>query len=351
MTINNSKGDDTEQFPNWRRNSNSYGNPPWKTGAALPFRQLPRDFLQDCWRSKAAIKPKSSTTRCCWDDRGGLAISKRLFTGLRLIFVFLDFPEETRKWLGPGTLTEVALTGTYSTCPSSNIFKILTPDRDAESSDDGLKPPTAYHCSCESLTALRRSTAWLTQAQTPANTCERDAVSTWLHGSKTALLVMLSQIAADSANIVTPESEKKFRWVKWGLLTKSSTQSRAPRTSSSCIMPRSRLMTNFSPKVTGPRTMRAVNWKTYKNKITYFWLNQPSGLATFGYDTYFKQMLRSTKTSLPRAKRQDITDVRAAPRRRPLQLSLLLDKGLVFSPTDLDLTTLYPPTFQKPIRQ
>ena len=63
------------------------------------------------------------------------------------MLLFLDFPEETRKLLGPGTLAEGALTGTYSTRPSSTTFEILTPDRDADSSDDGLIPPTAYHCS------------------------------------------------------------------------------------------------------------------------------------------------------------------------------------------------------------
>ena len=302
MTINKSKEEDTEQFQNWRRNNNSYGNPPWKTVAALRFHPLRRDFLQDCWWSKAALRIISSTTQCCWDDRGGLAISNSLFRGLRLIFLFLCFPEQTRKLLGPGTLTEGALIGTYSTHPFFTIFEILTPDRDAESSEDVLMAPTVFHCSCESLTTLCRSTAWLTQAQTSANTCERDVVSACLHGSKTAVLVMLSQIAADSANIVTPEFEKKFRWVKCGLLTKSCTQSRAPRTSSSRIMTRSRLMTNFSPEVTGPRTIRAVSWKTYK-KMTYFWLKQSPGFTTCGHDTYFKQILTSTKTKLRRAKR------------------------------------------------
>ena len=162
---------------------------------------------------------------------------------------------------------------------------------------------------------------------------------------------MVSQIAADSAIIVTPESEKKFRWVKCGLLTKFCTQSRAPPTSSLCIMTRSRLMPNFSPEVTGPHTIKAVSWKTYKNKMTYFWIKPSPGFTTSGHNTYFKQTLTSTKTSLRRAKRMDITYVRASPRRRPLQLSLLLDKGLVFSPTGLDLTALHPLTFQKPIQQ
>ena len=62
-------------------------------------------------------------------------------------------------------------------------------------------------------------------------------------------------------------------------------------------------------------------------------------------------MLTSTKISLRRAKRQDITYVRAAPSRRPLQLSLLLHKGLVLSPTSLNLNALDPPSFQKPIQQ
>ena len=42
----------------------------------------------------------------------------------------LDFPEETRKLLGPGTLAERALTGTYSTRSFSTMFEILTPDLD-----------------------------------------------------------------------------------------------------------------------------------------------------------------------------------------------------------------------------
>ena len=53
-----------------------------------------------------------------------------------------------------GTLTEACSNG-----PSSTILKILAPDRDVESSEDGLLPPTDYHCSRESFTALGRSTA------------------------------------------------------------------------------------------------------------------------------------------------------------------------------------------------
>ena len=67
-----------------------------------------------------------------------------------------------------------------------------------------------------------------------------------------------------------PESERKFRLVKCGLLTKSCTQSRAPRTSSPQIITRSRMMMNFSPEAPGPRTMRAVCWNTLKNKVIYF---------------------------------------------------------------------------------
>ena len=138
-----------------RTRSINYGSPSWNTGAALRFLSLRRDFLQDCWRSKAALKPISSTRRCCCKAGGGLEISKRLFTGLRLMLLFLNFPEETRKLLGPGTLVEGALTGTYSTRPSSTTLEILTPDRDVEPSVDALIPPTAYHCSCESFNILR----------------------------------------------------------------------------------------------------------------------------------------------------------------------------------------------------
>ena len=74
-------------------------------------------------------------------------------------------------------------------------------------------------------------------------------------------------------------------------------------------------------------------------------------LYHIGHDTYFKQMLTSTETSVRGAKRLDITYVRAAPRRRPLQLSLLLNEGLVFRPASLDLTALDPSTIQKTIEQ
>ena len=191
----------------WRRNIN-YGSPPWNTGVALRFLSLRRGFLQECWRSKAALRLTSSTRRCCWDVGEGLEISKRLFTGLRLMLLFLNFPEETRKLLGPGTLVEGVLTRTYSTRPSSTTFEILTPDRDVEPSDDNLIPPTANHCSCESFNILRRSRASLTHPQTSATTWERDVVSTWLHGSKRALCVILSDIAANSFNMAIPESER-----------------------------------------------------------------------------------------------------------------------------------------------
>ena len=85
--------------------------------------------------------------------------------------------------------------------------------------------------------------------------------------------------------------------------------------------------------------------------MTHFGLKPSLGFTKFGHDTDFKQMLMGTKTSLRRAKQQDMTFVKAAPRQRPLQLPLLLNEGLVFSPTGLDLTALHPPTFQKPIQQ
>ena len=253
-----------------RKRSTIYGSPPWNTGAALRFLSLRRDFLHDCWRSKAAPKLTSSTKRCCWDAGAGLAISKRLLTGLRLMLLFLDFPEETRKLLGPGTLAEGAFTGTYSTRPSSITFEILTPDRDVESSDDGLIPPTAYHCSCESFNILRRSRTSPIQPQMSATTWGQELVSTWFHGSKTVLCVIFSERAADSVNMEIPESEKKLRWVKCRLLTKSCTQRIALRTSSLSIITPSKLMMNRSPQVTGPRTIRSVNWKTWKRRIDAF---------------------------------------------------------------------------------
>ena len=87
-----------------------------------------------------------------------------------------------------------------------------------------------------------------------------------------------------------PESEKNLLWVKCGLPTKSCTQSRGPRTSSSQIITPSRLMMrSFSPGVTGPRTIRAVCWDTSKNRTIYFRLHQSQISAIFGHDTYFEQ--------------------------------------------------------------
>ena len=269
MTTNNSNERVQSNARSWRRHI-SYGSPPWKTGAALRFLSLRRDFLQDCWRSKAALKLKSSTIRCCWDAGGGLATSKRLFTGLRLIVRLFDFPEESRRLLVPGEIEKGTRTGTYSTRPSSKIFEILTPDRDVESSDDGLMPPTAFHCFCKPFTNLRRSRASFKHPHMSATTWERDVVSKWAHGSKTALCVIVSEMAADSANMAIPESEKKFRWVKCGLLNKSCTQRMALCISTSQIITRSKLMTIRPSKVTGPRTIWAVSWKNWKNKISIF---------------------------------------------------------------------------------
>ena len=138
--------------------------------------------------------------------------------------------------------------------------------------------PVATYRSCESWTALRESTAWFTHAQNSVTTWEREAVAvyTWLQGSKTSIIVRLSQIAADSANIAMPVLEKKFLWVKCGLLTKSCTQSRAPRISSSQIITRSRLTMNLSLEVTGPRTI-AVSRNTWKNKTVFFRLKRSQG--------------------------------------------------------------------------
>ena len=159
MTTNNSNKRVQSNGRSWRRHIN-YGNPPWKTGASLRFLSLRRDFLQDCWRSKAALKLKSSTIRCCWDAGGGPATSKRLFTGLRLIVRFFDFPEETRWLLGPGEIGKGTRTGTYSTRPSSNIY--LKSSHWIGMSNLPMMawchpPPTAYHCSGESFTNLCRS--------------------------------------------------------------------------------------------------------------------------------------------------------------------------------------------------
>ena len=78
-----------------------------------------------------------------------------------------------------------------------------------------------------------------------------------------------------------------------------------------------------------------------KKKISVFQITIVK-LHHIGHDTYFIQILTSTETSLRTAERQEISYVRAAPRRRPLQPSLLLNEGLVFRPASLDLTALDP---------
>ena len=172
--------------------------------------------------------------------------------------------------MGQGTRT-----GTYSTRPSSTIFEILTPDRYVESSDDGLMPPTAYHYSWEFFTTPRRSRASFKHPHTSATTWERDGVSTWLHGSKAELCVILSETAADSANMAIPESEKKFRSVK-------SLQNPVHRGWHCALhLSRSSPHQNCPPLVTGPRTIRAVNRKTWKNKISIFRRNDHSTLPNW----------------------------------------------------------------------
>ena len=69
------------------------------------------------------------------------------------------------------------------------------------------------------------------------------------------------------------------------------------------------------------------------------------------HDTYFKLVLMSAETSLHGAKRPDVSYVGVAPRWRPFQLSLLLYKGVVLSPTSLSPAASDPPIFQKPIEQ
>ena len=95
MTTNNINKRVQSNARSWRRHIN-YGSPPWKTRAAFRFLSLRRDFLQDCWRSKAALKLKSSTVRCCWDAGGGLASFYRAPTNSPLFW----FPREIMQIAG-----------------------------------------------------------------------------------------------------------------------------------------------------------------------------------------------------------------------------------------------------------
>ena len=164
---------------------------------------------------------------------------------------------------------------------------------------------------------------------------------------------MLSAIATDSDNIVTPVSEKKFLCVKCGFRTKSCPQNRTPRTSSFLMATRSRLMVNSSQCVEDPRITSVVNWNTWKTQL-HERMRQLTGVeatSLFGYNTYFIQVPTSAKTKLCRTEWQDVTYVRAAPRGRPLQLPLFLHRGLVLSPARLNHATLGPTLLKQPIQE
>ena len=341
-----------KKFPNSKESSCNYGNLPWKTGADYGFIHFATIFRGIGGSSKLLwnLNPQLQFFLC--RDSRELATLKRWgnLTGLRLNFLFSNFPEEAGILLGPAALTVGTLTGTYSTRPFSTMLEILTTMRDPESSEDGLTPSTAYHYSCESLTTILQSTARLKRAETPATIWEPDGAITWLQDSYTALVVKLLEVAADSVNIATPESEKKFLWVNCGLLTKTFTLSRAPRISSWGTITRSRLITNFSPEVTDPQTMGAVSYNNC-NKDNSVMTSTIKFLYLICHDTYFEQMLASRETNLLRAKRKYFSYIRAASRRRPLQLSLMLNKSLVINRTSFNLAPSNPPPLQKPIKQ
>ena len=179
-----------------------------------------------------------------------------------LTFLRFAFSEDARKLLGPGALTGWALTGTKSFCPFSTMVDIWTADRGAQTSEEGRTPMAANQCCHESLMTRWRSAARSRQAHKSEFTWERYVVPTRLQSSKTALVVRLSQIAADSVREETPELESELRWVKCGLLTKSCTQSRAPRNSSSAIASWFILVENFSWRVAGLRRTKAVSSNT-----------------------------------------------------------------------------------------
>ena len=141
-------------------------------------------------QSIAAPKKESSKEVLLRADSRGLATSKRRgnLTGLQVTLLSFGFSMEASRLLGSGTLRGGALRGRYSNHLSSTKLQILSPKRDAESSEAGLTPATAYYYSCDSVTVLRRSPARLTQAQTSATTCERGVVSTWLQNPYKALV-------------------------------------------------------------------------------------------------------------------------------------------------------------------
>ena len=138
-----------------------------------------------------------------------------------------------------------------------------TPFFEDDSRDDGLTAPSENHCSLVSLTTRRQASAFSKHVFRSVKIWSDYSFTFPEHGAYAELLVMLPEKAAASENIVTPVSEKKLRWVKNGSLTKSLTQSRKSRTTSSVIKTRSRFILNFSLDVTDPQKMGAVIFKTW----------------------------------------------------------------------------------------
>ena len=157
---------------------------------------------------------------------------------------------------------------------------------------------------------------------------------------------MLPGMATDSESIVKPDSEKKLLCVKYGLRTKSCTQSRTPRTCFSLMAIRSRLIKNLWLRVAEPRITSAVKWNTWNITVSRTIENNTWNFKTtcmFGYDTYFTQVLTSMETNLCRTERQEVPYVRVVPRGLPQRLPLFLHKKLVFSPARFNFAPFGPP--------
>ena len=200
-----------------------------------------------------------------------------------------------------------------------------------------------------SFTTRRQSGTFPRHVFKPATTWPDDWLSIWDHGAKTQLPVLLTAIAAASNSNVTPDSEKK-RCVKCGFRTKSWTQNRRPRTSSTLIATQSRIITDLSPNVTGPRLATASSWNAW-NKAQTNQQQHWSSTQLVGDNTYFAQMAPQTETNLWRAESQDVPYVRAAAPWSPLQLPLLLHKLLTLWFARHHLGVPCPAVLKKSVKQ
>ena len=314
-------------------------------GAACRSHPLRRDFPREACPLRADAKLVSSRKDCCWEVAGRLEISN--FRGIfrfRLLggngFCWVQEKQEQAKQLAhtrsaplprhllfaPLALMLCQFEGCHHDTKTHwypwqcEIARQPAPNKHADHLPLGLR-----------MLTLRGSTD-----------CTRSLLD-----------VMPSAMVTDSESLVNPNSKKKLLCVKCGLRTECCTQSRTPRTSLSSMATQSRLILKLSPRVAGPSFASAVN-RTILNVTVSWVIETPHMQVQNNVHDWIRhilyKVLPSTETSLCRTERQDVYYVRAAPRGRPLQVPLFVNKGQVLSPARFNFAPSGQLFLGKPIR-